>query len=85
MPQTKPTEQYGIYKHYKQLATNILNDQLHYKTHTLFDKITHAGHSNISALPTSSQPVPLGLPSIENSARGTKKLLLNNQVSKDFA
>ena len=29
------TEQYEIYKHYKQSQTNILNEQLHYKTHTL--------------------------------------------------
>ena len=29
----------------------LLNDQLHYKTHTHFDTITHASHTNISAIP----------------------------------
>ena len=28
---------------------------------------------------------PLGLPSIENDAHGTERLLLKTQVSKDFA
>jgi hypothetical protein len=45
---------YVIYKHYKQSPTNILNDLLHYKTHTFFDTITHihSSHINISAIPT---------------------------------
>ena len=43
------TEQYEIYKHYKQSPTNILNDQIHYKSHTLFYTIRH---NNISAFPT---------------------------------
>ena len=30
----------------------VLNDQLHYKTHTLFDTITHASITNISAVRT---------------------------------
>ena len=32
-PKLNTTEQYEIYKH-KQFPINILNDQLHYKTHT---------------------------------------------------
>ena len=43
------TEQYEIYKYYKQSLTNILNDQIHYKSHTLFYTIKHI---NISAIPT---------------------------------
>ena len=46
-PKLNTTEQYETYKHYKQFPTNILNDQLHYKIHTLFDTITHASHTNI--------------------------------------
>ena len=34
---------------------------------------------------TSWQPVPLGLPSIENGAHDTEKLLLKSQVGEDFA
>ena len=75
--------QYEVYKHYKQFPTNKLNDHLHYKTHTLFDTITHASYTNISAIPTtmnrkwtSLQPVPLGPPSSENGTYGTEKLLL---------
>ena len=59
-------------KHYKQSSTKILNDQLHYKTHTPFDKITHASHTNISATPipmnqeiTPSQSIIPGLQSID--------------------
>ena len=43
---------YEIYKHYKQSPTNILNDQIHYKSLTLFDTIKHSSHNNISAIPT---------------------------------
>ena len=32
-------EQYEIYKHYKTQPNNILNDQLNYKSHTIFDTI----------------------------------------------
>ena len=32
-PKLNTTEQYEIFKHYKQSPTNILNDQLYYKTH----------------------------------------------------
>ena len=46
------TEQYEIYKHYKQSQDNILNDELHYKTHTLFDIIIQASRTNISATPS---------------------------------
>ena len=47
-----PTEKYELYKPYKQSSTNILNEQLHYKTHTFFSTIAHARHTNICALPT---------------------------------
>ena len=68
-----------------------LNNELHYKTHTLFDTITHAIHTNISAIPTtmnqktnSIQPVPPRPQSIENRAHGIEKLLLKTQESEDF-
>ena len=32
-PKQNDTEHYEIYKHYKQSPTNILNDQIHYKSH----------------------------------------------------
>ena len=53
-PKLNTTEQYEIYKHYKQSPTNILNDQIHYKSHTLFDTIMHSSHNNISANPTTT-------------------------------
>ena len=34
-------EQYEIYKHYTIQPNNILNDQLHFKSHALFDTIIH--------------------------------------------
>ena len=84
-PKLNTTEQYEIYKHYKQSPTNILNDQIHYKSHTLFDTIIHCSHNNISANPTTTngtlQPVPPGLSSIKNDAHGIEKLLLKIQVS----
>ena len=88
-PKLNSTEQYKVHKHYKQSPTNILNDQLHHKTHTLFDTITHARHTNISAVSTTMNqkitPIALATPSIDNGAHGTRKLLINTQVSKDFA
>ena len=51
-PKLKTTEPYEIYKHHKQFPTNILNDQIHYKCHTLFDTINHCIHNIISAIPT---------------------------------
>ena len=61
------TKQNEICKHYKQSPTNMLNDQLHYKTHTLFDTITYASLTNISSIPitinwkrTSSKPIQPG-------------------------
>jgi len=42
------------YEHDKLSPTNILNDQLHYKTHTLFDTIPHVSHTNISAIITTT-------------------------------
>jgi hypothetical protein len=51
VPKLNTTEKYEIYKHYKQHQPNILNDEIH-KIHTLFDIITHASHTNISAIPT---------------------------------
>ena len=46
------TEQYEIYNHYKQSSTNIVYDQLHYKSHTFFDTATHPSHTNISDITT---------------------------------
>jgi len=51
-PKLNTAEQYEIYKQYKESPTNILNDQLHYKTHALFDTITHTSHTKIPAIPT---------------------------------
>ena len=51
-PKLTTTEQHKICKHYKQSPTNILNDQIHYKSHTLFDTIKHSSHNNISAILT---------------------------------
>ena len=58
----------------------------------LFDTITHVNPNNTSAIPTPiiekrtlSEPVILEQSSIDNGAHGTEKLLLNTQVSKDFA
>ena len=59
----------------------LLNDQIHYKSHTLFDTIIHSTHNNISAIPTTLQPVTPGPSSIENDAHGIEKLLLKTQVS----
>ena len=56
-----------IYKHYKQSPTNILNDQIHYKTHTFFDTIKHSSHNNISAIPTTMKR------NIASSSTGTVK------------
>ena len=50
-PKLNTTVQYEICKHYKQSPTNILNDQIHYKSHTLFDTIIH---NNIFANPTTT-------------------------------
>ena len=38
-PKLNTTEQYEIYKHCKQSPTNILNNQIHYKSHTYLTKI----------------------------------------------
>ena len=48
-PKLNTTKQYEIYK---QSTINMLNEQLHYKTHTPFDTITYASHTKISAIPT---------------------------------
>ena len=37
-------EQYEIYKHHTTQPNNILNDQLQYKSHTLFDTIIQNKH-----------------------------------------
>ena len=67
------------------------NDQLHYKIHTLFDIITHASHTNISAIPTTMNrkmnPITAsstGTANIDNGTHGTHKLLLKTQVSEGF-
>jgi len=49
-PKLNTSKQYEIYKHYKQSPTNVLNDQIHYKSHKLFDTIKHSSHNNISAI-----------------------------------
>ena len=51
-PKLITTELYDIFKHYKQSPTKILNDQIHYKSHTFLDTTKHSGHHNISAVPT---------------------------------
>ena len=38
------------------MPKNIPNDQIQYKTHTVFGTITHANHTNISAVPTPNEP-----------------------------
>jgi hypothetical protein len=76
----------------QKLQTNILNDQLNYKTHTLFDTLSHtpAILTNISAFPTSmngkvyNTTVLPGPPSLDNSAHGIGKLLLKTQVREDI-
>ena len=40
-------EQYEIYKHHTTQPNNILNDQLNYKSHTLFDTIIHKTNNNL--------------------------------------
>ena len=40
-PKINTAEQYVIYKHYKQSPTNIVNDQIHYKPHTLWHNYTN--------------------------------------------
>ena len=45
----------------------------------------HVCHFQYSENLTSLQPVPPGLPIIENGAHGTEKLLLKTEVSEDFA
>ena len=73
-PKLNTTEQYEIYKCYKQSPTNILNDQIHYKSHTLLTQSCTA--ATITSLLTqqprtgTSQPVPPGPSSIENDAHG---------------
>ena len=78
-----------IFKHYKQSPINILNDQLQYKTHTLFNIIIHASHTNISAIPTpmnwKANTIAASSTWTDNVAHDTRKLLLNTQGSEDFA
>ena len=78
----KTVEKYEIYKHYKQSLTNILNDELRYKSLSLFDEIRHLCFSHHC---NPSLSVPLGPPSIDNGAHGTGKFLLKIEVSEDFA
>ena len=70
---------------------NVLNYQLHYKTHILFDTITHATHTNISAIPTTMNRKTNFITASStrtakhwSGAHGTEKLLLKTQVSEDF-
>ena len=82
-PKLNSTEQYEIYNHYKQSPTNILNDQLHDKTHTLFVAITLTclllNHSEPENKLHHSQFHQ------DCQAHGIEKLLLQTQVSEDFA
>ena len=48
-PQTKHHRTVWDMQHYKQSPNNILNDQIHYKFHTIFGTIKHTSHHNISA------------------------------------
>ena len=77
-PKLNTTEQYKLYNHYKQSPTNILNDQLYYKTHTLFDTITHARHTNISANPITMN---WKMNSIETTSTGTKWFTWHRKAS----
>ena len=60
---------------------------------TLFDIITHASYTNVSAIPKpykleskhQPQSVTLGLRSIDNVTRDIEKFLLDTQVSTNFA
>ena len=74
------TEQCEICIRYKQPQTNILNDE-HYRTHTLFDTITHTllilallliQPLSLQKLPE-FQPILLRLPSNENGIRNSGK------------
>ena len=44
------TEQYEIYKHHTTQPNNILNDQLQYKSHTLFDTILEKNKHQVESL-----------------------------------
>ena len=48
-------EQYEIYKHHTTQPNNILNDQLQYKSHTLFDTIIQKTNNNLD--PRANPPV----------------------------
>ena len=84
------TKQYDIYEYHKQLPTNTLNDQVHYKTHILLTQ-SHPPAILTSLLfqtlwtrkQTPSQPVLTEPPSTDNGAHGTEKLP-NTQISEDF-
>ena len=52
------TEQFEIYKHYKQDKTHILNDQIHFNTHTLFDTILPTKDHRTTPHPTILLPTP---------------------------
>ena len=53
-------EKYEIYKHHTTQPNNILNDQLQYKSHTLFDTIIQKTNNNldprINPLPPHATP-----------------------------
>ena len=48
-------EQYEIYKHHTLQPNNILNDQLHFKSHVLFDTIIHKPNYTLNP---SANPLP---------------------------
>ena len=44
-------EQFEIYRYHTLQPNNILNEQLHYKSHTLFDTLIQTHNLNLSANP----------------------------------
>ena len=64
------TEQYEIYKHYKQSQISVINRQPYYKPHMLFETITDSCHSRTSA---SSTPITGKMIIITVNSAGTVK------------
>ena len=65
--------------------TNILNVPLHYKTYTLFEKITYANHTDICHFNPYEPENEHHHSHQDHGANGTQKLLLHTQVREDFA
>ena len=80
--------------YYKQVQTNIIDNQIDYKTRTFFDTITQASHTSPSANSApitgrgkrpESQPVSSGRLSIENGQHCNGKLLMKYNSVTFFA